>query len=347
METPPSTPPFAVITGASRGIGAEYARALAGRGYDLLLVSRDTARMDQLASELTSCHGVAVDSEELDLAQEDAGHRLYVAARQRRPHVDLLVNNAGFGLSGEFVNMPMARVQAMLRLHVITIVESIRLFLPAMLERRDGGVITVASIAGFYSVPYMAEYAATKAFLIAFSEALAEEVASSGVRVQACCPGSTETDFHATAGLTMKMSLVVDRMDIRAISTSPAVQSGRYSPPMKSGWIRESPVRVSSGRLCTSKSGCTFLNADAAISSFALSGKSSPTRSVTISRRNVRSSSITRACGASLVTAKSRIRCANSRWVSSRSESGSQRSGFIFTRHRPWKRGVRFSIQAL
>lgn len=234
METPPSTPPFAVITGASRGIGAEYARALAGRGYDLLLVSRDTARMDQLASELTSRHGVAVDSEELDLAQEDAAHRLYVAARQRRPHADLLVNNAGFGLYGEFVNMPMARVQAMLRLHVITIVESIRLFLPAMLERRDGRVITVASIAGFYSVPYMAEYAATKAFLIAFSEALAEEVASSGVRVQACCPGSTETDFHATAGFRPKNTL---RVQTPAEVVSASLSALEHGPSVvMTGW---------------------------------------------------------------------------------------------------------------
>ncbi|MFQ5931446.1 MAG: SDR family NAD(P)-dependent oxidoreductase [Nitrospiraceae bacterium] len=204
MEPGSTSRPFGVITGASRGIGAEYARALAGRGYDLLLVSRDKARMDQLAFELTSRHAIAAVSEALDLAQEDAAHRLYVAARQRRPHVDLLVNNAGFGLYGEFVNMPMARVQAMLRLHVNTIVESIRLFLPAMIERRAGGIINVASIAGFYSVPYMAEYAATKAFLIAFSEALAEEVASSSVRVQACCPGSRATDFHATAGFRPK-----------------------------------------------------------------------------------------------------------------------------------------------
>lgn len=196
--------PFAMITGASRGIGAHYARALAARDYDLLLVSRDKARMEQLQSELQSRHAVSLDCQVIDLAQPDAAHRLYAAARQRRPALDLLVNNAGFGLPGDFVDLPMARIQDMLRLHVNTVVESARLFLPGMIEHRRGGIITVSSIAGLFSVPYLAEYAATKAFLIAFSEALAQEVRPFGIRIQVCCPGFTATDFHATAGLQPK-----------------------------------------------------------------------------------------------------------------------------------------------
>lgn len=196
--------PFAMITGASRGIGAHYARALAARGYDLLLVSRDKARMEQLKSELLSQHAVSLDYEVIDLAQPDAAHRLYAAACRRRPALDLLVNNAGFGLHGDFVDLPMARIQEMLRLHVNTVVESVRLFLPGMIERRRGGIINVSSIAGLFPVPYLAEYAATKAFLIVFSEALAQEVRPFGVRIQVCCPGSTATDFHATAGFPPK-----------------------------------------------------------------------------------------------------------------------------------------------
>ncbi|MBI3603612.1 MAG: SDR family oxidoreductase [Nitrospirae bacterium] len=192
--------PFAVITGASRGIGAEYARALAAQGYDLLLIARDAARMDQLAAELSGRYCIAVECEVLDLAEPEAAHRLFAAARTRRQAVDLLVNNAGFGLFGEFVELPMVRIQAMLRLHVNTVVESIRLFLPGMVERRAGAIINVASTAGFMPVAYIAEYAATKAFLITFSEALAEEVRSSGIRIQVCCPGPTVTDFHQTAG---------------------------------------------------------------------------------------------------------------------------------------------------
>lgn len=195
-----SNRPFAVVTGASRGIGAAYARALAARGYDLLLVSRDKARLEGLASELRAAQVVAVHPVPLDLAEPEAAHRLFVLAREFRTAPDLLVNNAGFGLFGEFAGMPLPRVQAMLRLHIQAVVESVRLFLPGMIERGSGGIINVASLAGFFSIPYLAEYAATKAFLIGFSEALAEEVRAKGVRIQACCPGSTDTEFHAVAG---------------------------------------------------------------------------------------------------------------------------------------------------
>lgn len=207
MEIQTDTRPFAIVTGASRGIGAEYARALAARGFDLLLVSRDKDRMNRLALELTGRHQVQVDSQALDLAEPEAAHRLYVRARQRRPTVNLLINNAGFGLFGEFVEMPMARIQEMLRLHVNTVTESIRLFMPGMIEQRSGAIVNVASIAGLFSIPYLAEYAATKAFLITFSEALAEEVRPFGVHIQVCCPGSTETDFHVTAGFKPKNPL--------------------------------------------------------------------------------------------------------------------------------------------
>jgi len=192
--------PFAVVTGASRGIGAEYAKALAAKGYDLLLVARDHSRLDDLASELIAGHAVEVQTEVMDLTVPDAAQRLYVASRQRRAHVDLLVNNAGFGAFGPFIEVPMPRIQEMLRLHVNTIAESMRLFLPGMVERSRGAMINVASTAGFFSLPFMAEYAATKTFLITLSLALAEEVRPFGVRIQACCPGSTETDFHQTSG---------------------------------------------------------------------------------------------------------------------------------------------------
>ncbi len=188
-----------MVTGSSRGIGAAYARALASKGYDLLLVARDQAALDRLRSEL-GVHAVSVSYELIDLSEPEAAHRLYVAARHFRGVPDLLVNNAGFGLFGEFVGMPMARIQQMLRLHINTVVESIRLFLPGMVERRSGFIVNVASIAGLFAVPHMAEYAATKAFLVNFSQALDEEVRRSGVRVQVCCPGSTDTEFHRTAG---------------------------------------------------------------------------------------------------------------------------------------------------
>lgn len=192
--------PFAVVTGASRGIGAEYAKALAAIGYDVLLIARDEILLKNLASELRERYKVVMHTEVMDLALPDAAQRLYVAARQRRDHVDLLVNNAGFGAFGPFIDVPMPRIQEMLRLHVNTIVESIRLFLPGMVERSSGAIINVASTAGFFALPFMAEYAATKTFLMTLSQAMAEEVRPFGVRIQACCPGSTDTDFHQISG---------------------------------------------------------------------------------------------------------------------------------------------------
>jgi short-subunit dehydrogenase len=189
-----------LITGASRGIGAEYARALAARGYDLLLVARDEAALRSLAETLSEEFERSVETAVIDLAKPGAAQQLYRAAQSQGPRVDLLVNNAGFGFFGEFARMSPAALEAMLRLHVVTVVETIRLVLPDMIARRSGGIITVASVAGFMPIPYMAVYAATKSFLIAFSQALAEEVRPYGVSVQACCPGSTATEFHRRAG---------------------------------------------------------------------------------------------------------------------------------------------------
>lgn len=192
--------PFAVITGASRGIGAAYAQAIAKRGFDILLVSRDEARLQALATSLQNTFGVEVFMAVLDLAQPDAGHKLFVLSRQQREQVDILINNAGFGMYGSFAEMPLPRIHEMLQLHVNTVVDSTRLFLPSMLERGSGAIINVASLAGLFPIPFMAEYAATKAFIISFSEALAEEVRPSGVYIQACIPGYTKTEFHETAG---------------------------------------------------------------------------------------------------------------------------------------------------
>ncbi len=218
--------PFAVVTGASRGIGAAYARALAAGNFDMLLVARDRLRLDALVSELAGRHPVTVDRMVLDLAEPDASHRLFAAARERRPAVDLLINNAGFGLFGDFANLPMARIQAMLRLHVNTVVETIRLFLPGMIDRRAGGIINVASTAGFMPIAYIAEYAATKTFLIAFSQALAEEVRSSGVKVQACCPGSTVTEFHRTAGFQPRNPFAAQTAEAVVAASLAALEQG-------------------------------------------------------------------------------------------------------------------------
>ena len=226
--------PFAVVTGASRGIGTAYARALASRGYDLLLVSRDETRLMHLAREFEANHRVQVAVFIADLAQPDAAHQLFVESRQYRQTPDMLINNAGFGLYGEFVSHPLPRIQEMLHVHVQTVVESIRLFLPGMLERRSGAIINVASIAGLLPIPHFAEYAATKAFLVSFSEALAEETRGTGVMVQACCPGQTKTDFHSTSGYRPPAFLPMQTADQVARTSLAALPNKR--PVVTIGW---------------------------------------------------------------------------------------------------------------
>ena len=196
--------PFAIITGTSRGIGAEYARVLARQGYNLLLISRDENQLTQFSRKLEADCGIQASIGILDLAKPGSAHELLTIAQNYRETPDILINNAGFGIYGEFAFQPMKPTQQMLHLHLQTVVESIRLFLPGMIKRGGGAIINVSSIAGMFPIPYMAEYAATKAFLISFSEALAEEVRPTGVQIQVCCPGQTETNFHSTAGLKPK-----------------------------------------------------------------------------------------------------------------------------------------------
>lgn len=193
---------LAVVTGASRGIGESYARQLAARGYAVHLVARDAGRLAQVADGIRATHGVTVEEIVLDLAQPDGAERLYAEVRGRRTNpVDILVNNAGFGLYGEFVDMPMPRIQEMLALHLTTFTKSVRLFLPEMRERRSGVIINVSSVAGLMPLPYLSLYAATKAFMVSLGEGLDREARPYGVHVQTCCPGRTETDFHGTAGV--------------------------------------------------------------------------------------------------------------------------------------------------
>lgn len=233
MATVDAPPQFAVITGASRGIGAAYVEALAARGYALLLVGRDRERLEAVASRVKG-RAPEVFVEQLNLAQPGAAHRLYAAARDRRPVVDLLVNNAGFGLFGALTDTPLPRIQEMLQVHVAAVVETMRLFLPGMIERRSGAIINVSSVAGTFSLPYCAEYAATKAFLIRFTEAVAEEVRPSGVRLQVCCPATTETDFHVTAGFKPSHGFGSQSAEEVVAASLRALNRGRVVVP--TGW---------------------------------------------------------------------------------------------------------------
>ena len=184
-----------LITGASSGIGEAFARKLAAQGHDLLLVARSEEKLIALGNELGLNHNVRAQYVVLDLSATDAPARLLAETRQRNLEIDLLINNAGFGSMGEFAKLDLERELSMIDLNVRSLVELTHLFLAPMRERGSGSIINVASTAGFQPVPFMATYAATKAFVLSFSEALWEENRPYGVKIMALCPGVTDTGF--------------------------------------------------------------------------------------------------------------------------------------------------------
>ncbi|MEK7703974.1 MAG: SDR family oxidoreductase [Myxococcota bacterium] len=188
----------ALITGASSGIGEAFAYALARRGTHLVLVARSKQRLETLAAELRARHGVRVEVVSADLTAPGAVERIRAQLQDRELHVDLLINNAGFGTYGAFDTLTLPREREQITLNVASLVELTHTFLPGMLARADGGVINVASTAGFQACPHMATYGATKAFVLSFSEALWAENHRRGVTVTALCPGPTETAFFAS-----------------------------------------------------------------------------------------------------------------------------------------------------
>ena len=190
-----------LVTGASSGIGEAFARRLAGMGKDLVLVARSRETLEALARELSEEHGIHTHVIVADLARPSAAQAVYAETEAMGWAVDLVINNAGFSRAGEFTEIPLDTQADMVRLNVSTVVELSRLYLPAMCERRRGGIIQVASNAAFQPVPYMSVYAASKAFVLRLSEALAEEVRDDGVTIMALCPGATATGFWQVAGL--------------------------------------------------------------------------------------------------------------------------------------------------
>ncbi|MFN0123902.1 MAG: SDR family NAD(P)-dependent oxidoreductase [Blastocatellia bacterium] len=194
----------ALITGASYGIGEAFARRLAADGAGLVITARSRDRLDKLAAQLRAAHGVNVMVIEADLAQPQAARQIFAATETAGLQVDLLINNAGFGLAGDFAAQPLPRLTEMIQVNVTALVELTHLYLPQMLARNDGAIVNLASTASFQAVPYFAVYAATKSFILIFSESLWGEVGDTNVRVLAVCPGATETHFQEVAGTTTR-----------------------------------------------------------------------------------------------------------------------------------------------
>jgi short-subunit dehydrogenase len=188
-----------LITGASGGIGYELAKLFARDHNNLILVARNGEKLSHVATELQA-HGIIVKTFALDLAQPPAPKFLFDQLQRDGAVVEILINNAGFGAFGEFAQMPEAEILGQINLNITALTELTRLFLPAMVTRRSGRIMNIASTAGFQAGPLMAVYYATKAYVISFSEAIANEVRESGVTVTCFCPGATHTGFAGRAG---------------------------------------------------------------------------------------------------------------------------------------------------
>jgi uncharacterized protein len=191
----------ALVTGASSGIGAELARALAQAGHDLILVARRQPSLETLAAALRAAHGVRVEVWPEDLCDLAAPRRLEARLRMSGLSLTMLVNNAGVGASGPFVESDATSEARMILLNVYALNQLTRLLLPFLIASGQGAVLNVASTAAFQPVPLMATYAASKAFVLSFSQALADELAGQGVVVTALCPGPTDTTFVTNAGV--------------------------------------------------------------------------------------------------------------------------------------------------
>lgn len=200
-----------LITGASSGIGAAFARKLSSRGRNVFLVARSEDKLIALCNELGRLTSIRAQYLALDLHQPDAPVQLLEETKKRDLEVEMLINNAGFGSMGDFVKLDLDRELEMLQLNIRTVVELTHRFLTPMRERKRGTIINVASTAGFQPVPYMATYAATKAFVLSFSEALWDENRMHGIHVMALCPGVTETNFFEASEM--------DRPPMRTVQT--------------------------------------------------------------------------------------------------------------------------------
>lgn len=209
----------ALVTGASAGIGEEFAEHLAKKGYDLIVVARSADRLERLAVRLRAAYQVAVDVLPADLTESED-----LRSVERRieglPRLDLLVNNAGFGTMGRFSALDPDQEEAEIRLNVVALMRLTRAALPGMLRRDRGTVINVSSLAGFQPGPFNATYAATKAYVTSFTESLGEELRGTQVRMQVLCPGFTRTEFQDRAGID-----VSDLPDIAWMSAAAVVES--------------------------------------------------------------------------------------------------------------------------
>ncbi len=217
-----------LITGASSGIGEVFARRLAAEKHDLVLVARSENALHELCDELMLQHKITAHYVALDLTEADADQRLFEETERHGFEVDWLINNAGFGTYGDLVNLDLKNEKRMVDLNIRSLVALTHRYLHGMRKRKSGTIINVSSAAGFQPIPFMATYAATKAFVNSFSEAIAEENRPFGIHVMALCPGPTKTNFQAVAKLEPSMQVKPQQTAEEVVETAlRGVKSGR------------------------------------------------------------------------------------------------------------------------
>lgn len=209
-----------LITGASSGIGEAFARRLAREGHNLLLVARSRDKLSLICEELAGRHQIKAFFLAVDLAAPGADEKVLRFTEESGLEVTWLINNAGIGSMGDFAALPLGRELEMIDLNIRAVVSLTHRFLPQMRGRKSGVIVNVSSAAGFQPVPFMATYAATKSFVTAFSEALAEENRPCGVQVMALCPGSTETAFFRNAGIERSLSFKGQQTPEQVVETA-------------------------------------------------------------------------------------------------------------------------------
>ncbi len=217
-----------LITGASSGIGEEFARRLAAEGHNLVLVARTERALHELCDELMLKHKIMAHYLVLDLTEPDAHNKLVEDTQKHGFEVDWLINNAGFGSVGDFSKLDIDKELRMIDLNVRSLVALTHSYLVPMRERKHGTIINVSSAAGFQPIPFMATYAATKAFVSSFSEAIAEENRPLGIRVLALCPGSTKTNFFAASNIDRPIQVKGQQTSEQVVETAlKAIRGGR------------------------------------------------------------------------------------------------------------------------
>ena len=245
----------ALITGGSTGIGFELAKCFAAHGHNLILVARHSDALEAAAGKIEGKYGVTGTTLSVELSDPESPQKLFDSVDGDGIHVDFLINNAGFGLGGQFADTDLGKELDMIQVNATSVVQLTKLFLPAMIKRKEGRIMNLGSTASFQPGPNASIYYATKAFVLSFSEAIAEELRHTGVTVTALCPGPTHTEFAERSGTTntrlFKQSIVASAEDVARFGYAAMMRGQRVAIPGIGNKLLIQAERIAPRRLVT------------------------------------------------------------------------------------------------